>query len=408
MNILIIGGSGNAPSANSVCVRNMAQEFIRRGHKVWNLASGDECVSKPGEIGGAELWQVPETWYSEYAKRVSHKPTRLRMLCFKVVSAMRHLLLLITFPMAEPSRSRKVLRRARELVRKNDIRLVVAINNGYSNIWSGMMLKRQYKEDIKVVSYHLDLRTANVNTSAAVRNYVKKHALKSMVEESRVVDRILIPYSGKEDAEQVEGIALEKLHFVGFPVFIEEGKGEPCDLPFEEDVINISYIGTLSLDNRDPRYVLSLLEQVAAQTGRKVMVHVWGNVGEMENSLYESPVAIYHGTVENRYVHYIQENSDFLLNIGNAIAYSMLPSKVFGLFATGKPIINVITHPKDATLPFFERYNHSIDIREYCRSVEDANMLAKAMVQMLNTPPCDAVGLFDDFTPETICEEILN
>ena len=56
MNILIIGGSGNAPSANSVCVRNMAQEFIRKGHKVWNLAAWDICVTKPGDIGGAELW----------------------------------------------------------------------------------------------------------------------------------------------------------------------------------------------------------------------------------------------------------------------------------------------------------------------------------------------------------------
>ena len=407
MNILIIGGSGNAPSANSVCVRNMAQEFTSRGHKVWNLASGKTCVSEPGEIGGAELWQIPETWYSEYAKRTSHYSTKVRMLWFKIVSAARHLLLLITYPMTEPIRSRKVLRQARELVRKNDIQLVVSVNNGYSNIWSGMQLKRLYKEGIKVVSYHLDLRTANINTSAAVRNYVYKHALKSMAKESCVVDKILIPYSGKESAEQVTGIAKKKLRFVGFPVFIEGEKDEPCDLPFEEGVINISYIGTLSERNRDPRYVLSLLEQVSKQKNWVLMVHFWGDVGEFGQTLAHSPVASYHGTVENRYVRYIQNHSDFVLNIGNAVAYNMLPSKVFGIFATGKPIINIITNPKDATIPFFARYNHSIDVKEYSKSKEDAFLLASELERMQAMPLRDASTLFDDFKPQTICDVIL-
>lgn len=407
MNILIIGGSGNAPSANSVCVRNMAQEFIRQGHKVWNLAAGDDCVNKPGDIGGAELWQIPEGWYGRYAKRILLHPSPLKRLFFKVVSAIRHLLLLFSFPITEPLRSRRLLNKARALVKEHNITLVVAIYNCYENIYSGMMLKKQYKDRIKVVSYHLDLRTANTNTSAAVRNYVHRHALRSMVEESRVVDNILIPYSGQSDAEKVEGILMDKLLFVGFPVFINEGPVEKCELPFEKGVINISYIGTLSKDNRNPRYVLKLLEQVVVQTGQKVMVHFWGNVGDAKITLEDSSIATYHGTIENRYVRFIMDNSDFLLNIGNTIAYDMLPSKVFGIFATGKPIINVITHPLDATLTYFERYNHSINLKEYSPSSEDVKILADGMKRMMDKPLRETTGLFEDFKPKTICDVIL-
>lgn len=406
MRILIIGGSGNAPSANSVCVRNMAREFVSQGHKVWNLAAGDECVTKAGDIGGAELWQIPEGWYAKFTKRAVKRPTVLRIIYFKLVSLIRHLVLMVIFPMTDPLRSWEVLKKAKVLVKDNDINIVVAIYNGYENIYSGMKLKRMFKDKLKVVSYHLDLRTSNTNTSQAVRKYVYQHALASIVKENKVVDKILIPYSGQTDMEQIQGVKIKKIKYVGFPVFIE-GDRESCKLSFDKGAINISYIGTLSSENRNPCYVLTLLEKVSNKINKKIIVHFWGNVSGLENELKKSPVAIYHGTVDNKYARYILDSSDFLLNIGNTLTYNMLPSKVFGLFATGKPIINVINHPQDACLPFFERYNHSIDLKGYCPSHEDFTKLGEGIIKMLDQPLRVVNGMFDDFKPRTICEEIL-
>lgn len=407
MNILIIGGRGNAPSANSVCVRNMAREFISQGHKVWNLASGDECVTRPGVIGGAELWQIPGGWYEIFTKRTEQHPTTFRLICFKIVSLIRHLALVLIFPMTDPVRSWKLLKKANDLVKDNDISLVVAIFNSYENIYSAMKLKRLYKDKMKVVSYHLDLRTSNGNTSAAVRKYVYRHVQSSIVKESEIVDKILIPYSGRIDIERMQGIKREKIKYVGFPVFIEKGGLESIILPFDKRVINISYIGSLSPENRNPFYVLSLLEKVSDKIEQKIMVHFWGGCAGLEDILAKSPVAIYHGTIENQFVRYILDSSDFLLNIGNTLTYNMMPSKVFGLFATGKPIINVINHPQDACLPFFKRYNHSIDLKEYCHSHEDFINLYDGIQNMLGQPLRDVNGLFDDFKPDTICREIL-
>lgn len=407
MNILIIGGSGNAPSANSVCVRNMAQEFISQGHKVWNLAVGDEFVTKAGDIGGAELWQIPGGWYAKYTKFVEQRPTVFRIISFKLVSLIRHMFLLLIFPMTDPLRSWKVLKKAKVLVRDNDISLVVSIYNSYENIYSGMKLKGLYKDKLKVVSYHLDLRTSNTNTYAAVRKYVYHHALSSIVKESKVVDKILIPYSGQTDMEQVQGVKKDKIKYVGFPIFIEKVDSVSYKLPFDKGAINISYIGTLSLENRNPYYILTLLEKVSNKINRKIIVHFWGKIGGLENVLEKSSVAVYHGTVDNQFARYILDSSDLLLNIGNTLSYNMLPSKVFGLFATGKPIINVITHPQDASLLYFKRYNNSIDLKEYCPSTEDVIKLAIGIENKLVQPLRDVNGLFDDFKPETICEEIL-
>ncbi len=396
MNVLFIGGDGSMTNANSVCVNNMAHAMESRGHKVCVLSLGDG----PG--------QVPDSYYGKLKVRVTGHPTLLKKLWLKVVDLMRHVFLLPFYPNVAPCRSRKMAKKAEELVRKNDIELVVAVFNVYENIYAGMHLKKRFGEKIKVVSYHLDLRTSSVNPSKLIRNYIYKHALTSVIKENKVVDKMLIPYSGQKDIEKLKGLDMSKVHFVGLPVFIEGNEAEKCELPFEKDAINIAYIGSLSSDNRNPGYILKLLEQAEEKLDRKIMVHVWGDVAGVEQILADSPVAAYHGKIDNRFVRYVMDNSDFVLNIGNAITYTMLPSKVFGMFATGKPIINVITHPEDATQLYFERYNNSIDVREYQENKADATFLADGVAAKLNAPLKDSKGLFDDFRPATICEIIMN
>ena len=406
MNILIIGGAGNSPSANSVCVRNMAREFITRGHMVWNIGSGEENIQSPGEIGGAILWQIPQSYHSRLAKRMTEHPSHILKLWFRIESMFRHLYIIPFYPNTSLSRTRKVLRLAQKIVKEHDIDLIIAINNSFENINAGMQIKKKLGRGIKVVSYHLDLRTASVNTSALIRSYVRKHALNSVVEESNVVDRILIPYSGKKDIDGLPNVNRSIIEFVGFPVYIKGESEEDVAAPFEQDEISISYVGTLSKDNRDPRPFLSIIKEIVLTTGRKIMVHFWGDAGGMEEFLTSSTVASYHGMVDNKYVKSIMIQSDYVLNIGNAIAYNMLPSKVFGMFAIGRPIINIVNHPNDATLPFFERYNNSFNLLQYTNR-DETSALADYIMANYNAPLRDTTGMFDDFTPEKICDLIL-
>lgn len=407
MNILFIGGYGNGTDANSVCIRNMANEMMTIGHKVWILAMGNDYVHTSAQQDGVTLWELPMDYYRRLTARVTSSGNRMLRLWFKLVSLFRHVALLAYYPNTSPVRSRKLAAKAKALVKENNINVVVTIFNPFDNIYAGLKVKEAFGDNVKVVSYHLDLRTASINPSERVRNYISKHAQASLVEESKTVDKVLIPYSGQKEAEQVVGINKEKLKFVGFPMYIKNTDRVALELPFEKNTVNISYIGSVSRENRDPNYVLSLLERVAEKTGERIRVHFWGDMGDMEETIKGSSIAAYHGMMENRFSRYVMEESDFLLNIGNAIAFDMLPSKVFGMFATGKPIINVIKHPKDATIPFFERYAYSIDIKEFENCANDAERLAEGMTKLKMKTPHDVDSLFDGFTPATICDIIL-
>ena len=59
------------------------------------------------------------------------------------------------------------------------------------------------------------------------------------------------------------------------------------------------------------------------------------------------------------------------------------------------------------TINFIERYNHSIEIREYDHNYNSPEHLAKEMKQLMRAPLRDSNGLFEDFKPETICDIIL-
>lgn len=409
MNILIIGGAGNSPDANSVCVKNMANEFTKQGHSVWILAMGDNFVKKPGTLGNAVLWEIPMDYYRRLTGRVENGGSRLLQIWFKLISVIRHILLLFFYPVTSPGRSKKVARKAMQIVKDNHIDIAICVFNPFDNIYAGLKLKRIFSVEIKVVSYHLDLRTASINPNALVRDYIHKHALKSLVEENGLVNTMLIPYSGQKEMERLQGLDASKITYVGFPVYVEDNNTEYYKAPFVSDNINVCYIGSLSQDNRNPAYILTLVEKMNERNKKKTLLHFWGDVGGLFPLLEASPAAVYHGKVENQYTRSIMQQADFLLNIGNAIAYDMLPSKVFGMFATGRPIINVITHPKDVTLPFFERYNHSIDIREYeQKTAKDIRLLEGGIEKMGSAQNRISKELFDDFRPERICDIVLD
>ena len=191
-------------------------------------------------------------------------------------------------------------------------------------------------------------------------------------------------------------------------MYVERVEMHPCGLPFNKNDINISYIGSLSKDNRNPEPILKMIESVSILIKKRIVVHFWGSVGDTKAIIDRSRVADYHGNIENQYVSFIMSKSDFLLNIGNALAYDMLPSKVFGMFVTGKPIINYISHPQDVTIPYFERYNNSIDIKAFDFNQEKVDLLADYLNTNNTEPESTKDLLFEDFTPAYICKLILN
>ena len=112
-----------------------------------------------------------------------------------------------------------------------------------------------------------------------------------------------------------------------------------------------------------------------------------------------SDIVEHHGLIDNLEVHSLLMKSDYLLNISNAILYRLLPSKMFAMFATGKPIINIVFNPNDSSIPFFKRYGNCLFV-EMWKDVKDIDLSRLKEHIYVN----DA---FDNYRPETIARLLL-
>ena len=411
MNILLLESRRDIPSAITICMDNLADEFKSRGYEVWTISRSKSGVKYLGSSKGIHRYNVKHDLYNSILEFKASHSGFLASLIFMAVSLIRHLLFFPIFPNVAPLSSERVYRLANRIVSQNEIDLVVCPYHPYENIYTAQKLKNKYGDKLRVVTYHLDLRTVTGNKNGLVRNYVKKRVYSSLVKENKVVDKVLVPYTGREEMESIKELNQNKIEYLGFPVFVPiTGQEEQCETPYEKDIINIAYIGTLATDNRPPQYILKLIEKVQADSNLNVMIHFWGGFegSGLAEILESSPVAKYHGKLDKKYANYMMSQSDFVLNIGNKTTPHMLPSKVFSVFALGKPIISVINNPDDASIPYLEKYGNIVEIKAYENDFDnDVKMLINKLSKTFKIDHNTISKKFVGFTPAYNCDVIL-
>jgi hypothetical protein len=390
---------------------NLADEFKSRGYEVWTISCSKSSEKYLGCIDGIHRYNVKHDLYKSVLEYKASHSGVLTSLIFKTVSLIRHFLFFPIYPNVSPFSSKRVYRLANRIVDQNGINIVVCPYHHYENIYTAIKLKKIYGEKLRVVTYHLDLRTVTGNKNSFVRNYVKKRAFSSLVKENKVVDKMLVPFTGRSEMESIMGLNHNKIFYLGFPVFVPTNGCEiKCETPFEKNTINIAYIGTLAADNRPPQYILRLVEKIHKISGLNVMIHFWGGFegSGLKEILENSPVAKYHGILDKKYLTYMVSQCDFVLNIGNMTTPHMLPSKIFSFFASGKPIISIINNAEDASIPYLEMYGNIIMIKSYNNHFEkDVELLLEKISKPHNIDQKAIISKFKEFTPSYICDEIM-
>ena len=103
------------------------------------------------------------------------------------------------------------------------------------------------------------------------------------------------------------------------------------------------------------------------------------------------------------------ELADFLINITNSYK-AIVPSKIFELFATCKPIVNVISNQDDGSLSYFEKYPlvYSIIAEEksFDKEIEDLKDFI-CICKGARADFSEVKSLYYANTPQFVCERIV-
>ncbi|MBE5763145.1 MAG: glycosyltransferase family 4 protein [Clostridiales bacterium] len=338
--------------ANAICVRNLVEELILRRNEVF-VITDTPTIKTENNNELCHFVFVKESLYQQL-----EKTSRLKVI-FKAYSIVRRIINLIIYPNVSPIRSRNIIKEAKRIIKENKIDIYLMTYRPFESIQSGFKIAKLYK-NIKFIAYHLDnIESASIS-NRIIKNILCKKSLKTLHKEQSVFDKLLVTPTSAASGGIIE--------VVGFPLYRTVPR-VASEIEFDKDCENIVYVGTLNRENRNPGKAFEFLEKYKELSQKKIKVHIWGRIDGIDDVLdrFKSLVE-YHGFIDNQYVEDIYEKADYLLNIGNTITIDMLPSKIFRMFATNKPIIS-FNKPNDISVKYLEKYPKSIIVTDYTADV---------------------------------------
>lgn len=398
--ILFLCGNYALPTdSNSVCVKNLAEEFSNYGNEIWIMTCSEGRYNNTIHIVSRE-----KNLFTKVLTFFENKRGVLWKLLFKIIQGIRYFYTLPFYPNVAPLVSFRLYKQARKIIELNKIDIVVATYRPYETIYASIKLKKKYGEKLRVVTYHLDLLTSPRNTSNLILKTKTSRHRHVIDNEIKVVDKLLLPTSAPM-------LDKSNVSYVDFPLFVSFKKDSRVAYNFDKKKINITYVGTIDKYNRNPHYIINLLSNLPIIFEKQILLHIWGKISDisMVNLINNSKVVKYHGTAQPEDVPGILRHSDFLLNIGNAITFQMIPSKIFQYFASSKPIISIVRNRHDVTIPYFQKYGYTYFVKEYDEiSLKEKE---KSFVRFVeNNIGIEIPSVYDKFessTPQYICSQIL-
>jgi len=376
-NILFITSSNyHNPDACGVCVQKIMNELKNDGHNLHCICAYDDDDPFFETVEDVKVYKIKRNYYMR--KKSQYDKTGKNKLFIKILILLRRirtLFILPMFPDVEPQRSRKIFRFSKKVLRENNIDCVIGIFRPFDDISAVLKIKKHYP-DIICGGYYLDILKGGVVPKPFPKKIYDKLCETKEFKIFNKLDFVLMAENGKElyDIEKFKDIS-HKIFYVNFPVFKKNECINENLIKYDNEYFNIVYAGYLYRSLRNPYYFFKLLENLI-KNGQKIKMHIYGNsdcadiIDEFCSSYPDSFVK--YGSVKPDVVAQAISASDAVLNILNTISVSV-PSKVFELCSSCKPIITVINDANDRSVEYLNNYPNVCFINEY-EHKEDADI----------------------------------
>ena len=199
----------------------------------------------------------------------------------------------------------------------------------------------------------------------------------------------------------------EKVHVLGFPTLLPR-----VIEPVEHDDIQCVFCGSLHPAMREPGFALALFRALHDDA---VTLTMAGGGWERfaadadETARVLGAKFVRPGLLPPDEAAALENRADVLVSLGNTYDNQM-PSKLFGYFATGKPVLHLAVSENDPTLPYLARYPLALVLHR--KDGVTPGTVAKLHSWLHNVqghalPFAQTARLYPEFTPEKVAEEFL-
>lgn len=399
--LFILDRVENPASANALLGRRLAAELQAAGHTVHLLELWDGQTPPPAAPKGLTLYELafPDERLMNEALENGAKggtPVPLRLLRLAahptaVAAAFRQLVL------HRPRRTVDTRRALEALDARIHYDAICAVCAPYRTAFA----LETARTGAKKLLWQLDPYASN-------RDY---RAPGGFAREGKLLDSLHAALITPQALPDYEGGPLsawrDKVHVTGFPVL------RPVPPPPPHQGVRCVFCGSLYPGLREPGFALALF--AALNDPALTLTMAGGGWQRFEGEAARAGAAmgdrfVRPGRLAPDQAAALEAGADILLSLGNR-SDNQMPSKLFGYFGSGKPVLHLAVSDRDPTLPYLARYPLALVLYQQ-EGVTDAvvDRLRRWLreVQGRRLPYEEAAALYPDFTPRRVAEDFLN
>lgn len=353
------------PGANGINTHAVINELKKKHHKITVLSTKSNDTENDFEIiDGIEIYRISQSNFTKKNIELENSEKDItKHLKLKILFLIRKVEILLKwnkFPNFDKEQNIKTLKLAEEIIERKKIKSLISIYKPYTNIYTLIKIKKKHP-NIKCGVYFLDLLDSMTRPKIMTKKYFNKKIDNENLKILSETDYILVPLSSKKYYQKlIFNEYIEKIDFTDFPT-LKKSNVTTVKSNIELNNISFTYAGTLNLKYRNPNYFLNTFFELNKMMDN-ISINILGknNCESMINDYSKVLSLKNYGFLSQDKVEQVNENSNFLINISNSIE-NAVPSKIFELFSTGKPIINFVHKENDSSVRYFNLYPASFN-----------------------------------------------
>lgn len=347
-----------APTANGICVEELAHEFLKEGNQVHVLCFQHGRESQEEIIENIQIHRIRMDWVNQLRFLYEKKLTGFRQKFVKaimiILNRFEAIAFLHWFPIRSPLFCYRYTKKIEKLQNLYNYDIIIASYAPFEAAYALYKLDKKYI--VKKCLYTLDSFTNLKQRFFLSPEFQDKKGWEWEKKIYGVCDLILnmkcheshysqdryFPYIGKMKIVDIPHMIFDNSYCVGKQI--------------EKQTI-ILYAGAIRKDIFP--YVMRLLTPFLRGGGK---LEIYGRTtidffkGQLTPEILKNVYA--HGFVDREEVLKAEKHADILLSMGNSNS-DFIPSKIFEYIASGQKILHIYNYEHDSALPYYLKYPNS-------------------------------------------------
>lgn len=349
------------PSPNAVCVKELKDEFDRRGIETQVVALRTFSAKLNFKKDDSVRFINPDYLYSRLFE-ANHSGDIEKIGLIKKLFRLRGAVNGFFWPLCSTTHIYRYKKVLSGIIReREDECIVIGVYKSLEGAVSAALVKKLFG-NVMYILYTLDAVSGSIIPKIFKSSKVSSFSVKKW--EQFLFSNYDFIYLMKSHKvyyvnEQYDKVR-NKFRYVDIPLYRSPNSVLRQLEPKKKK--HLVFTGSLAMTTAYPLYLLDLLDHV---NDDDIRIDFYGNVSD--ESIFErikaSKYSTYQGVVKHEDIAKIQDSAYALLNFGNSTPCA-IPCKIFEYFSTGRPVISFYKIDEDASKPYVEKYPNSLLLDE--------------------------------------------